>query len=356
MSEYRGSVNQEKQKHVNMYKKWIIGGVITVLALIVLFSSIGSVPKNHVGILIRAGVVQDRELSEGWKLKIPIVDSIEAMSNEVQTLRIASGVEKATTSETAETKDRQLIPVFEFEVQYQLSKDQSFNVYKNYGRNYESYLIESNAVSIIKQVFSRYGSESIVEHKENIPLAICEELNKITEPVGIFIRRVNMKTYDFTPEYTALLEERAMLSAQLKNNEIKQNNERIAAQTAQDVAIKNAETEAEKARIKAENDKEVAMIQANSKAEADKINADNEYYVTTKKAQADKEARLAKAEATKAELEAQASGLNEMVIQKLFLEKWNGQLIPSFGSGSGMNLNFADLTDIMKSYIGVDTE
>lgn len=332
--------------------KYISAGVAAMLVLVLVFNSIGSVPKNHVGILIRAGVVQDTELPEGWKLKIPFVDYIESMSNEVQTLRIASGVENPTTSETAETKDRQLIPAFEFEIQYQLSKDRSFDVYKNYGKNYERFLVESNAVSAIKQVFSHYGSEDIVTNKEKIPNEICEALNQVTEPNGIHIHRVNMKTYDFTPEYTAILEERAMLSAQLKNNEIKQNNERIAAQTAQDVAVKNAETAAETARIKAENDKEVALIQANMKAETDKINAENEYYVTTKKAQADKEARLARAEAMKAELEAQAAGLDEQVLMKLFIEKWDGKLIPNFGGGS--SFEFTDMTEIISSYLGVE--
>ena len=50
------------------------------------------------------------------------------------------------------------------------------------------------------------------------------------------------------------------------------------------------------------------------------------------------------------------TGVQTCALPILFLEKWNGQLIPSFGSGSGMNLNFADLTDIMKSYVGVDAE
>lgn len=352
---------QEELKRVEKTKKvkrMIIAAVIGVIIVILIAACWGSVPYNHIGILIRAGVVQQEELSEGWKFKIPFVDKIDTMSHQVQTTRVACGVDKATTVEAAETADMQLIPKYDFEIQYQLLKEQSFNVYKMYGKDYKDRLIDSNAVFVIKGVFSIYHSEELVHNKEKIPQQVMEKLNAITEPIGVKIIQVTMKTYDFTPEYTALLEERAYLAAELTNNQIKQNNERIAAQTAYDVAVKKAEQEAETARIKAENDKavaeiqakndkEVARIKAESDAEAEKIRVDNEAYVLVTQAEADRSARLAKAEATKAELEAQAAGLNDLVIQQQWISKWNGELIPSFGEGG---ISFTDMTDIVNSY------
>ena len=125
------------------------------------------------------------------------------------------------------------------------------------------------------------------------------------------------------------------------------------------MAVKRAEQEAETARIaadnakevalvKAEQDKQTALIQANAKAEAAKIEADNKAYVTVTLADADRDARLAAAEATKAELEAQAAGLTDLVIQREWINRWNGKLIPSFGTGSG--LSFTNMTDIMKYF------
>lgn len=357
--EQRRKLEAEQQAATAKKRNKIIAGVVVgILAVVLIVACWGSVPYNHVGILIRAGVVQNEALSEGWKFKIPFVDKIDAMSNQVQTTRVACGVDNATTTESAETADMQLLPKYEFEVQYQLLKEQSFNVYKLYGKDYADRLINGNAVTAIKNVFATYHSEELVSSKDKIPLQVKEKLNAITEPIGVQITLVNMKTYDFTPEYTALLEERAYLAAELKNNQIKQNNERIAAQTAYDVAVKKAEQEAETARIKAENDKavaeiqaknakEVARIKAESDAEAEKIRVDNEAYVLVTQAEADRSARLAKAEATKAELEAQAAGLNDLVIQQQWISKWNGELIPSFGEGG---FSFTDLTDVVNSY------
>lgn len=329
----------------------LIGVIIAlVLVLILAVMSIGSVPQNNVGIMIRAGVVQTSELTEGWHFKVPFVDTIVCMSNQVQNMRISAGTGKNdTTTESGETSDRQLIPTYEFTIQYQLTKSESFTVYKNFGTDYASKLIAPNAVAVIKQVFSGFASEDIVNNKTVIPAMVRDMLDAITSQYGITIVNVMMNNYDFTPEYTALLEERAYLAAQVKNNEIKQENERIAAQTAYDVAVKAAEREAETNRLAAENANAIALAKAQADAEANRIAVDNEAYVTVTAANAEKTARLAAAEALKAELEAQASGLNDLVVQKAFIERWNGVMVPTFGNGMGFTLT--DLTEVVKSYL-----
>ena len=344
------------------YGKYIVIVLAAILAVIVGFNSVGVVPVNHTGVWKRLGVVQESAVPEGLHAKIPFVDEIESISNQVQTSTIkASQTDKsATTSETAETKDQQLIMSYIFEVQYQLVPSQSFVIYKNYGMKYEKMLIVANALPVIKQAFALYNSEEITTNKENIALYVKDKLNEYTTQFGINILKVNFVSYDFTDEYNAILEERAALKAEVINEELRQNKQRVAAQTEYDVAVKQAAKDAETAKIAAENAKEVALIkaeqdkqtriiEANAAAEAKKINADNEAYVTITVANAERDARLAAAAATKAELEAQAAGLNELIIQRNFIEKWDGKLIPSFNGMS--SFNFADMTEIIKQYL-----
>ena len=350
------------KEFMSKYKKVFITVICVIFALIVVLNSIGKVPVNHTGILKRLGVVQNISVPEGLRLKIPFVDEIESISNMVQTSTITASQTnpKATTNETAETKDQQLIMSYIFQIQYQLETSQSFVIYKNYGKSYEKTLIVDNVLPVIKQAFAQYNSEEITTNKDNIASFVKENLDSYTKQFGINVLRVNFVSYDFTNEYNAILEERAALKAKVKNEELKQNQQRVTAQTEYDVAVKAAEKQAATDKINAEKDKEVALINAekdketrliNAKAEAEakKINADNEFYVKTTLANADRDARLAAAEATKAELEAQASGLNELIIQRNFIEKWNGQLIPSFNGSS--SFNFADLTEIYKQFL-----
>lgn len=343
------------------YWKVFAGILIAIFVLILIINSVGVVPVNHTGVWKRFGVVQESAVSEGMHIKIPFADQIESISNQVQTSNIVASQtdHNATTKETAETKDQQLIMSYSFEVQYQLEPSQSFVIYKNYGKDYEKKLIISNSIPIIKQAFALYNSEEITQNKVNIADYIKAELHKYTSEFGINVLRVNFVSYDFTQEYDAILEERASLKAQVINEELKQNKQRVTAQTEYDVAVKAAEKQAATEKINAEKDKEVALINAekdketklinaNAEAEAAKIKADNDAYVTVTVANANRDARIAKAKATQAELEAQAAGLNDLIIQKAMVEKWDGKLIPSFGGAT--SFNYADMTKIFEQY------
>lgn len=306
-----------------------------------------SVPTGYTGIMTTFGKVETTPIDAGFHVKRPW-QRIVLMDNRVQTMRIAAGTERATTNDSAETADQQLIPVFEFEVQYQLIPEMSYAIYENYGEDYAEKLITANALQKIKEVFATYEAEDIVGAKASIPVEIGDKLAEITEPMGVEIVRVNMKTYDFSPEYTRILEERALLNAQLENTRMQQQNETIAAQTQYDVAVKQAEKEAETARIAAENARDVAIIEANARAETERISAENEAFVITTTAEAEKVARLAAAEATKAELEAQAAGLTDQIIAKSWIERWDGHLMPNIGN---TGVGFTDYTDIVRQYL-----
>lgn len=335
---------------MKLTKKKVIGiiiGVACVLLIVVLLNCFTSVPAGYTGILTTYGKIEDKNLTNGFHLKMPY-QKVVLIDNHVQTMKISAGMKNATTSDTAETLDQQLIPTFEFEIQYQLNADMAFDVYAKYGADYEKILITNNALQFIKETFANFKAEEIVKNKQKIPMMIREKLNEVTSSMGVNILRVNMVTYDFSPEYTSILEQRALLTAQLENTQLQQKNETIAAQTQYDVAVKQAEKDAETQRIAAENENSIAIARANATAEKNRIQADNDAYVKRTTAEADRDARLASAEAEKAELEAKASGLNDYIIQQLFIERWDGKLIPSFGS---TGFTFANLTDIMKDFV-----
>lgn len=325
----------------------IVWMILVLVLIVVAFTIFATVPAGYTGVLVTCGKVENNSVSPGLHLKFPW-QNIVKLDNHIQTLRIATGTPNATTTDTAETKDQQLIPVFEFEVQYQLDPEMSYMIYINYGTNYAKVLLESNALQFIKETFALYNSEEIVVSKGEIPAKVMERLSAVTEPLGVNIVRINLVTYDFSPEYTQVLEERALLTAQLENNELQQKNETIAAQTRYDVAIKQAEKDAETKRIAADNQNAIALQNAETEAEVTRIQADNDAYVTRAAAEAERDARMAVAEAEKAELEAKSSGLNDYVIQQEFIQKWDGKLMPSFGD---LGFGFTDYTDIIKNYL-----
>ena len=346
----------------------VIGIVLIALGILPPGISVfTSVPSGTTGILTAYGKVEETHLEPGIHIKAPW-KRIVLMDNRVQTMRIASGTKNATVSDTAETKDQQLIPTFAFEVQYKLNTEKSYWVYENYGEDYENQIIKSNALQVIKNTFVQFKADEIAENKARIPEMVCDTLNERTAPYGVDIVRVNFETYDFSPEYTAILEERALLAAQLENNKLEQTNQTIAAQTVYDVAVKEAQKQAETQRIasenanmiakmEAQNANDIALANAQAKAEADKIAADNDAYVVRTAAEAERDARIAAAEAEKAELEARSDGLTAHVLTQDWIQKWDGKLIPSFGTGTGdIGFGFTNYTGIIEKYLFPDQQ
>lgn len=323
--------------------------IIFAIALIAISCCV-SVPVGHTGILTTFGKVESAHLDSGLHIKKPW-QKIVTLDNRMQVLKLSAN--NATPEpDSIETRDQQLILEYEFEIYYQLNPEESYKVYSTYGESYEDKLIASNCRQFIKEVFASYCADEIVTAKEKIPMEIVSRLSAVTVPLGINIERINFISYDFSPEYTAVLEQRALLNAQIENNQLSQKNETIAAQTQYDVAVKQAEKEAETQRIAAENENQIAISKATAKAETDRINAENKAYVTRTTAEAEKDARMYAAEATKAELEAKSSGLNDYVIQQEWISKWDGKLIPSFdNSGVG----FTNYTDIISKYLFSDS-
>ena len=90
----------------NSYIVAIVFAIIFVLLLMGILppgvSIMTSVPAGHTGILTTYGKVENTYLPSGLHFKKPW-QKIVVMDNRIQTMRIASGTNKSTTSDTAET-------------------------------------------------------------------------------------------------------------------------------------------------------------------------------------------------------------------------------------------------------------
>ena len=70
------------------YLKYVIIFGIIVIALIVLFASIKTVPTGTVGVKTRFGAVQDTVITEGINLKVPFIEKIVLLNCKIQKIEI----------------------------------------------------------------------------------------------------------------------------------------------------------------------------------------------------------------------------------------------------------------------------
>ncbi len=244
--------------------------------LIIIPSFIGSVPTGNVGIKTSFGKVLDDSLSEGINIKAPW-QKIVKMDLRVQKY------ENEVALETS-TKDMQVVNNISVSVNFQILSDKASNLYRTVGTNYGTTILEPAIQETVKSIISQYNASELVSLRSEISIVIVETLNEKMEDYGITISSVSINNFDFSEEYNASIERKA-------------------------VAEQNA-------------------LAAAQELEKEKIEA---------------EKKLVKAEAEKKANEMKQQTLTDNIIKEKFIEKWNGELPKVMGEG-----NMIDITGFTK--------
>ena len=257
-----------ERKSFNFPKKTIAIVVAVLVALIVLLNSITIVDAGHTGVINTLGNVSENVLQEGIHLKIPFIQTIVKMDNRIVKLEVET---------EAFSKDLQTVTT-KLAINYRVSKDKSYAIYKNVGSDYETILVSPAVNEVLKAITAKYTAEESVANRSLISQGLIEELNAKLNKNGIYVEDVNIINFDFSEAYIAAIEEK---------------------QVAEQRLLK-AKTEKEEAIVKAEAEAETLRIQSEAQAKANNI--------------------LSKS-------------LNENLIRYEMMKKWNGEL-PMVTDGS----------------------
>ncbi len=267
-------------------------GIIAFIFLI-LQSAFVIVDAGHVGVVKRLGAVQSTPLSEGFHLKLPIVDEV---------IQLDIRLRKVFNESISASKDLQTVRT-EVTVQYSLNGDVSPVSFQKIGirQIIESTLIEPAIQESVKSVTALYTAEELITQREAVKLKIQEEVEQFIDttlsskgaPGTLSIANVAITDFAFSQEFNRAIE--------LK---VKAEQEALQAKNEKTRRVTQAEAAAAEKKLAAEA--EAFQISIESKARADAIK---------------REARALKG--------------NPALIQLRMAEKWNGEL-PRFSGGNSI--------------------
>lgn len=225
----------------------IIVGIVTILLLMLAAMSVSVVPVGHTGILLTMGKVQDTPVDEGVNFKIPLVQRIVTMDNRIQKLELAT---------EAFSKDIQTVSAT-LAVNYKISKAQTFSLYKNVGREFETVLIIPATHEALKSVSAHYTAEQLISERQSVSDEIMTVLNDQTSINGIDITAFNILDFDFSPEYIKAVEDKQVAEQKKKQADIENQTN-----------IQKAKAEAERIKIASQGEADALKIAAEGKAES----------------------------------------------------------------------------------------
>lgn len=268
----------------------IIGIVVIVVALLLLITIPGSfhtVQTGEVAVIKTLGEAKEVK-GPGTSFDFWMIDSYEYIDTKTQELTIET---------MAYSSDAQLMTI-SMTVQYQAMGDKAIDIVRDYG-NLEALTsrITSIATEQPKSVVSNRAAMDIIANRSIITPEIEAAIKQaIGEKYYITINTVTVTNIDFSDAFEQAVEDKMI---------------------------------AEQAKLKAEYENEKKIAQAEAEAAAKLKAAEAEIEIAKAEAEALKIAAEAEAAANKTI----AESLTGTILEKIYADKWNGELPDVIGSG-----------------------
>ena len=262
--------------------KWVIIGVIILIAFITFFNSFKTIPTGFIGVKTRFGQVQDTMLNEGLNLKIPFIEKIVLMDCRTQ---------KTEYTMEASSKDLQKISNFRIAINYNITSETANKLYRSVGVDYKSIIVEPAIQEAMKATVANYTAEELITKRNEVSEYALNKLSPKLQENGITLTSLNILDLAFSEEFDTAVEQKQIVEQETQK----------------------AQYELEKARV--ENQKKIE----NAQADAEVMAAQN------------------------AQITDNYLRLKEIENQKAMIEKWQGTLpntvLSENGVFSALNIN-----------------
>ena len=268
----------------------LIGSFVAlIVALILAFSMIKTVPTGYTGILTTFGRVEPNTVSAGVHVIAPW-QKIVKLDNRTQKV----SVETDTFS-----KDIQQVKV-SLAVNFCIDQATAQELYKTVGVNYYESVVLPRILENVKAVVAEYSAENLVAKRGELSDEILTRLTDDAAAYGINIISISLEDIDFTDEFTDAVERKQVASQNKLAAETEQAQKTMEEQAAADRAVISA-------KAKAEQD----VIAANAELEVTKIQAEAALYAGEKEAEMNK--RI-------------AESLTPNLVKYYYIKQWEGVL------------------------------
>lgn len=263
--------------------------VALIVAIILAFSMIKTVPTGYTGILTTFGKVEPNIVSAGVHVIAPW-QKIVKLDNRTQKV----SVETDTFS-----KDIQQVKV-SLAVNFCIDQATAQELYKTVGVNYYESVVLPRILENVKAVVAEYSAENLVAKRGELSDEILTRLTDDAAAYGINIISISVEDIDFTDEFTDAVE-RKQVATQNK----------LAAETEQAQKTMEEQAAADRAVISAKAKAEQDVIAANAELEVTKIQAEAALYAGEKEAEMNK--RI-------------AESLTPNLVKYYYIKQWKGEL------------------------------
>jgi len=200
--------------------KLTLGIIIAVVVVILIASSVFTVPAGSVGVVTRFGAINS-VAQPGINMKIPLVDAVHLMSVRTQ---------KDEVPATAMSENLQVV-TSTVAINYHLDGQYAKDVYQSIGLNYNDIIISPALQNTFKSVTAKFTAEELITNREAVRVEAEKELVERLAPYHIIVESFNIVNFDFSPEFQAAIEAKQVAQQSVETSKQKLAQAEIDAQT-----------------------------------------------------------------------------------------------------------------------------
>ena len=205
-----------EEMKIRKAKGFIILGLLLLIVLIALFSSVYIIRAGERGIVLTFGKPSIIASSEGLHFKTPLAQKIIKMDIKTQ---------KYETDASAASSDLQTVTA-KIAVNYHLAAESTPNLYQTIGLAYNERVIQPAVQEVVKATTATYTAEQLITKRQEVKESMVTRLRERLVERGIIIEDINIVNFDFSPSFNAAIEakvtaEQNALAAKNKLEQIK---------------------------------------------------------------------------------------------------------------------------------------
>lgn len=238
---YRDSLDYDDVKSTWTPKrimKWAGLGIVALILLSVVISSIYSIAPGYRGVLVTLGKVSPQSYTNGVGFKVPFIS--EMVKVDVRTQKMTG----KTANYTSDVQTAELT----FNFQYDLVAENVHVLYEKVGMDYENKLVIPVLNDVLNEVIGKWQAQELISNLDKARLDINKLLRQRLDKKYFKNSQYYFADTDYSDAFEKAIEDKVI--ADQKAQEAVNNTKRITEEANQKRII--AEAEANAMRIKAE--------------------------------------------------------------------------------------------------------
>ncbi|MFL6377352.1 MAG: prohibitin family protein [Nitrososphaeraceae archaeon] len=197
---YRGTASSSRSI-LGSNKLKILAGIVTfIIIVIIVMQSVVVVQAGHRGVVVYLGAVENKVLGEGLHFIVPFAEQVIQL--EVRTLKFQADA-------SAASNDLQEVATV-IALNYHIDPSKSNIIYQQLGADYTNRIIAPTIQESVKASVAKFNAEELITKRETAKAVIAQAIRNTLSARNILVETVFITDFKFSEAFASQIEQKVV--------------------------------------------------------------------------------------------------------------------------------------------------